>query len=137
MCPACVLCSCNIVWLLLPLLHRFYQKYQELRARIKANSCPALPATPISSGMSGSCGVINNVGTSPLHHVSRVVSSPVTPSQASTLLIGSQSYLVQRSASLKDHRQLRYGLAVVVCCIVCIFFLCVCGSVFGFCVCGN
>lgn len=78
---------------------RFYQKYQELRARIKANSCPVLPATPIGGAMTGSCGVINNVGT--------------TANATALSLLGSQSYLVQRSASLKDHRQLRYGTIVL------------------------
>lgn len=64
---------------------RFYQKYQELRARIKANSCPVLPATPASGGGVGVGGVIGGVNTT--------VNS---------------NYSVQRSASLKDHRQLRY-----------------------------
>lgn len=59
---------------------RFYQKYIELRARIKANSCPVLPATPIS----GVGGTGNDGGTG-------------TPKPTS-------NYIIQRSASLKDHR---------------------------------
>lgn len=71
---------------------RFYQKYQELRARIKANSCPVLPATPASGGGVGVGGVIGGVNTT--------VNS---------------NYSVQRSASLKDHRQLRYVFFANVC----------------------
>lgn len=88
---------------------RFYQKYQELRARIKANSCPGLPASAIGggtgTGMTGSCGVINSVGTA-------AGAVGAVPGSTATAMGGGlgQSYLVQRSASLKDHRQLRYGI---------------------------
>ncbi|CAO1309583.1 unnamed protein product [Diamesa hyperborea] len=58
---------------------KFYQKYIELRARIKANSCSALPATQIS-GVVGTCE--EGVGT-------------VKPST---------NFIIQRSASLKDQR---------------------------------
>ncbi|XP_037908819.1 protein phosphatase 1 regulatory subunit 12C isoform X9 [Hermetia illucens] len=54
---------------------KFYQKYHELRARIKANSCPILPATQ-QTGVLGAVNPPNN-------------------------------YSVQRSASLKDHKNLR------------------------------
>lgn len=64
------------------LTRRFYQKYIELRARIKANSCPVLPASPIS----------NNV----------VEGDKESAVKATT------NFIIQRSASLKDHRnQLR------------------------------
>uniref|UniRef100_A0A1Q3FTM3 Protein phosphatase 1 regulatory subunit 12a n=2 Tax=Culex tarsalis TaxID=7177 RepID=A0A1Q3FTM3_CULTA len=56
---------------------KFYQKYVELRARIQANSCPILPNT----------------------------NPAVTNVAAKTA--ASNNYLVQRSASLKDHRTLR------------------------------
>lgn len=56
---------------------KFYQKYVELRARIQANSCPILPNT----------------------------NPAVTNAAAKTA--ASNNYLVQRSASLKDHRTLR------------------------------
>lgn len=106
--------ACSLVRLLTRST-RFYQKYQELRARIKANSCPVLPATPITSGMSGSCGVINNVGISAASGARITSSQPSTPTMPPMLAAmgGSQSYLVQRSASLKDHRQLRYGFVCV------------------------
>ncbi|XP_055372980.1 protein phosphatase 1 regulatory subunit 12A isoform X2 [Condylostylus longicornis] len=55
---------------------KFYQKYHELRARIKANSCPILPATQ-TTGVLGAVNSSNN------------------------------NYSVQRSASLKDHRNFR------------------------------
>ncbi|XP_037036562.1 protein phosphatase 1 regulatory subunit 12B isoform X10 [Bradysia coprophila] len=55
---------------------KFYKKYIELRARIKANSCPVLPASPVSGVGIG----VNN---------------------------SANNYSVQRSSSLKDHRQLR------------------------------
>ncbi|CRK95834.1 CLUMA_CG009280, isoform C [Clunio marinus] len=55
------------------------QKYIELRARIKANSCPALPATPVG----------NNVG------VEGDKDAAVKPTT---------NFIIQRSASLKDHR---------------------------------
>ncbi|XP_065074510.1 protein phosphatase 1 regulatory subunit 12A isoform X5 [Ochlerotatus camptorhynchus] len=56
---------------------KFYQKYVELRARIQANSCPILPNT-----------------------------NPTANAKTATNN-SSNSYLVQRSASLKDHRTLR------------------------------
>lgn len=62
---------------------RFYQKYRELQARIKANSCPVLPATPINNVVAGGGGVGSGNTTN--------------------------NYIVQRSASLKDSRvHLRY-----------------------------
>lgn len=72
--------------------YRFIQRYIELRARIKANSCPVLPATTTSIGGSG-CVIGNDVGSSSNKEIN--------------------SYSVQRSASLKDHRQLRYITIVV------------------------
>jgi hypothetical protein len=60
---------------------RFYQKYIELRARIKANSCPVLPATPISG--------VGGTGTD----------GGGTDTTKST-----SNFIIQRSASLKDHR---------------------------------
>ncbi|KAL9699708.1 hypothetical protein quinque_003149 [Culex quinquefasciatus] len=56
---------------------KFYQKYVELRARIQANSCPILPNT-----------------------------NPAV-ANAAAKTAASNNYLVQRSASLKDHRTLR------------------------------
>lgn len=64
--------------------HRFYKKYIELRARIKANSCPVLPASPVSGVGIG----VNN---------------------------SANNYSVQRSSSLKDHRQLRYIKSNIFC----------------------
>lgn len=64
---------------------RFYQKYRELQARIKANSCPVLPATQINNVVAGGGGVGSGNTTN--------------------------NYIVQRSASLKDNRvHLRYFL---------------------------
>lgn len=57
---------------------KFYQKYVELRARIQANSCPILPNT-----------------------------NPAANAKPATANNTNNSYLVQRSASLKDHRTLR------------------------------
>lgn len=61
---------------------KFYQKYIELRARIKANSCPVLPATPIGSGVASTGKDGGSTGTT----------KPTS------------NYIIQRSASLKDHR---------------------------------
>ncbi|KAG5679205.1 hypothetical protein PVAND_008792 [Polypedilum vanderplanki] len=57
---------------------KFYQKYIELRARIKANSCPALPATQIT--------------------IAKDDSNKESVTKSST------NFIIQRSASLKDHR---------------------------------
>ncbi|XP_070490149.1 protein phosphatase 1 regulatory subunit 12A isoform X7 [Chironomus tepperi] len=57
---------------------KFYQKYIELRARIKANSCPALPATKLVNAKDDSD--------------KESTTKPIT------------NFLIQRSASLKDHR---------------------------------
>ncbi|XP_037908812.1 protein phosphatase 1 regulatory subunit 12B isoform X3 [Hermetia illucens] len=58
---------------------KFYQKYHELRARIKANSCPILPATQ-QTGVLGAVNPPNN------YSVQRktTVSLPVSPSTPNT-----------------------------------------------------
>ncbi|XP_055708398.1 protein phosphatase 1 regulatory subunit 12A isoform X3 [Phlebotomus papatasi] len=76
---------------------KFYQKYRELRARIKANSCPVLPATP-TTGVGGpkTVGLQGGGGGDGGGKTAVVVNT--NPSQ---------TYSVQRSASLKDYRQIR------------------------------
>uniref|UniRef100_A0A1L8DN71 Protein phosphatase 1 regulatory subunit 12B n=1 Tax=Nyssomyia neivai TaxID=330878 RepID=A0A1L8DN71_9DIPT len=76
---------------------KFYQKYRELRARIKANSCPVLPATP-TKGVGGGGpkgGRVDGAGSGGGNTGVVVNTNP------------SQTYSVQRSASLKDYRQIR------------------------------
>lgn len=86
---------------------RFYQKYQELRARIKANSCPVLlPAQPITHGHMGQTGsTASSGGPGGVPGVVQVNHYSATGLGS----IGStnNTYSVQRSTSLKDHRQLR------------------------------
>lgn len=62
---------------------RFYQKYKELRERIKANSCPVLPASPLIKSAS-ECE--NN------------------KSDKESVVKTTANYIIQRSASLKDYR---------------------------------
>lgn len=90
-------------------MSRFYQKYQELRARIKANSCPVLPAQPVTGhmGQTGTKGaVIIGPGSVPgvvqVNHYTATGLGSIGSTNNSN-----SSYLVQRSTSLKDHRQLR------------------------------
>uniref|UniRef100_A0A182QNZ4 Uncharacterized protein n=1 Tax=Anopheles farauti TaxID=69004 RepID=A0A182QNZ4_9DIPT len=79
---------------------KFYQRYAELRARIQANSCPhtILPSTPINTKTSTTT---NNNNSSNNNNNNTTTATATTP--ASNI----SSYLVQRSASLKDHRTLR------------------------------
>ncbi|XP_052873601.1 protein phosphatase 1 regulatory subunit 12A [Anopheles cruzii] len=74
---------------------KFYQKYAELRARIQANACThaLLPPSTIISNTKTSTGSNNNNNNS--------ATTTTTPASNNT------SYLVQRSASLKDYRTLR------------------------------
>ncbi|GAB0090302.1 protein phosphatase 1 regulatory subunit 12A [Sergentomyia squamirostris] len=75
---------------------KFYQKYRELRARIKANSCPVLPATPqkgVGGGGGPKSGGNEGVGESGGKPAVVLNTNP------------SHTYSVQRSASLKDYRQ--------------------------------
>ncbi|XP_055690972.1 protein phosphatase 1 regulatory subunit 12B isoform X4 [Lutzomyia longipalpis] len=79
---------------------KFYQKYRELRARIKANSCPVLPATPAKGVVGGgpkTVGRVDSTGSVEVRGNTGVVVN-TNPSQ---------TYSVQRSASLKDYRQIR------------------------------
>lgn len=68
---------------------RFYQKYLELRRRINAHSCPVLPANL-------NTGIID---------VNAIAS---TTTATTTTTTTTNSFTVQRSASLKDHKPLRY-----------------------------
>lgn len=75
---------------------RFYQKYNELRARIKANSCPILPAG-------------SQTQTQPAQqHATVVLGTLTTSNQSNQKLISNSNYSVQRSASLKDHAHFRF-----------------------------
>ncbi|XP_058053385.1 protein phosphatase 1 regulatory subunit 12B isoform X2 [Anopheles bellator] len=74
---------------------KFYQKYAELRARIQANACTHAILPPST--------VINNTKTSPGSNNNNNNSPTATTTPASN----NTSYLVQRSASLKDYRTLR------------------------------
>lgn len=69
---------------------RFYQKYLELRRRINAHSYPVLPATvTLNTGIIG----VNSTYTI----------APTTSTATTT-----NNFTVQRSASLKDYKPLRY-----------------------------
>lgn len=70
---------------------RFYQKYLELRRRINAHSYPVLPAT-LNTGIIG----VNSTYTI----------APTTSTATTT-----NNFTVQRSASLKDYKPLRYEYA--------------------------
>ncbi|XP_059615245.1 protein phosphatase 1 regulatory subunit 12B-like isoform X2 [Phlebotomus argentipes] len=73
---------------------KFYQKYRELRARIKANSYPVLPVTP-TTGVGGNgpkTGGVEGGGGGDCGGKPGVVVN---------------TYSVQRSASLKDYKQIR------------------------------
>uniref|UniRef100_U5EYV8 Protein phosphatase 1 regulatory subunit 12a n=1 Tax=Corethrella appendiculata TaxID=1370023 RepID=U5EYV8_9DIPT len=74
---------------------KFYKKYQELRARIKANSCPILPAPLV--------GAINNNNNN--NNITTTTNTNTT--NTTTTKQGTNNFIVQRSASLKDHRLLR------------------------------
>lgn len=67
---------------------RFYQKYLELRRRINAHSYPVSPAT-LNTGIIG----VNSTYTI----------APTTSTTTTT-----NNFTVQRSASLKDYKPLRY-----------------------------
>ncbi|XP_052896824.1 protein phosphatase 1 regulatory subunit 12A isoform X2 [Anopheles moucheti] len=84
---------------------KFYQRYAELRARIQANSCPhtILPSTPINTKTSTASNNNNNNNSSNTNNNN----NNTTTTTASTPTTNISSYLVQRSASLKDHRTLR------------------------------
>nr|XP_049461826.1 protein phosphatase 1 regulatory subunit 12A isoform X10 [Anopheles coluzzii] len=83
---------------------KFYQRYAELRARIQANSCPhtILPSTPINTKTSTASNNNNNSSNNNNNN-----NSTTTTTTATTPASNISSYLVQRSASLKDHRTLR------------------------------
>lgn len=69
---------------------RFYQKYLELRRRINAHSYPALSNT-INAGI---------IGVNTTHTIAPTTSATTTMN----------NFTVQRSASLKDYKPLRYEL---------------------------
>lgn len=69
---------------------RFYQKYLELRRRINAHSCPVLPAT-LNTGI---------IGVNPSCTIALTTTTSTTTAN---------NFTVQRSASLKDYKPLRYG----------------------------
>ncbi|XP_049293865.1 protein phosphatase 1 regulatory subunit 12A isoform X10 [Anopheles funestus] len=83
---------------------KFYQRYAELRARIQANSCPhtILPSTPINTKTSSASNNNNNNSSNTNNN-----NNNTTTTTVSTPTSNISSYLVQRSASLKDHRTLR------------------------------
>ncbi|XP_050076098.1 protein phosphatase 1 regulatory subunit 12A isoform X2 [Anopheles maculipalpis] len=84
---------------------KFYQRYAELRARIQANSCPhtILPSTPINTKTSTASNNNNNNSSNTNNNNNNNTTTTAASTPASTI----SSYLVQRSASLKDHRTLR------------------------------
>ncbi|XP_067613482.1 protein phosphatase 1 regulatory subunit 12A isoform X5 [Eurosta solidaginis] len=120
---------------------KFYQKYHELRARIKANSCPILPATQIqninnsssnsnsrnnnsnSSNSSNSNNNINNnsaIANSQQSNINQnnsnnkcnktitnIINNHPTSALGVNVYTNIPNYSVQRSASLKDHRNYR------------------------------
>lgn len=71
-------------------IKRFYQKYLELRRRINAHSYPVLPAT-INTGI---------ISVNTTHTIAPTTSATTT----------TNNFTVQRSASLKDYKPLRYEL---------------------------
>lgn len=121
---------------------RFYQKYHELRARIKANSCPILPAKQQqqlnnsnnssnsnsqnnNSNSSNSNNNINNnsnsnnsnnINNSNKNNINTTNTTTTTTTNIinnPTSALGNvytpiPNYSVQRSASLKDHRNYRF-----------------------------
>uniref|UniRef100_A0A2M4AAD6 Protein phosphatase 1 regulatory subunit 12a n=1 Tax=Anopheles triannulatus TaxID=58253 RepID=A0A2M4AAD6_9DIPT len=84
---------------------KFYQKYAELRARIQANSCTPhallAPSTLISNTKTSTASTNNNNNNN--NNINNNTTTTGSTSPASNI----SSYLVQRSASLKDHRTLR------------------------------
>lgn len=68
----------------------FYTRLQELRARIKANSCSNLPLPQIQGAKQGSNGTTGNNNNNNNNN-----------NQTNQL----NNFIVQRSASLKDHKQ--------------------------------
>ncbi|XP_070135381.1 protein phosphatase 1 regulatory subunit 12B isoform X10 [Drosophila bipectinata] len=109
---------------------KFYQKYNELRARIKANSCPILPATATAQATAANSNNNNNLSSNnnnnnnnnnksattttsttstPINNTHSNTTTNNTPtSTPPTQVAGSASashqlYSVQRSASLKDN----------------------------------
>ncbi|XP_017474447.1 PREDICTED: protein phosphatase 1 regulatory subunit 12A isoform X6 [Rhagoletis zephyria] len=105
---------------------KFYQKYHELRARIKANSCPILPATQLNSNNSSNSNSRNNNSNSSNSNSNNNInnnsnnSNNINNSKSNntniinnpTSALGNvytpiPNYSVQRSASLKDHRNYR------------------------------
>ncbi|XP_040156432.1 protein phosphatase 1 regulatory subunit 12B isoform X11 [Anopheles arabiensis] len=84
---------------------KFYQRYAELRARIQANSCPhtILPSTPINTKTSTASNNNNNNSSNNNNNNNSTTTTTTATTPASNI----SSYLVQRSASLKDHRTLR------------------------------
>ncbi|XP_050097579.1 protein phosphatase 1 regulatory subunit 12A isoform X3 [Anopheles aquasalis] len=87
---------------------KFYQKYAELRARIQANSCTPhalLPPSTLISNTKTSTASTNNNNSSNNNNNNNNINTTTTGSTSPASNIS--SYLVQRSASLKDHRTLR------------------------------
>ncbi|XP_054085925.1 protein phosphatase 1 regulatory subunit 12A isoform X2 [Zeugodacus cucurbitae] len=106
---------------------KFYQKYHELRARIKANSCPILPAKQLNnsnnssnsnsqnnnSNSSNSNNNINNNSNNSNNinnsksniNTTNIINNPT--SALGNVYTPIPNYSVQRSASLKDHRNYR------------------------------
>lgn len=108
---------------------RFYQKYHELRARIKANSCPILPAkqqqlnnsnnssnsnsqnnnsnsSNSNNNINNNSNNSNNINNSKSNINTNIINNPT--SALGNVYTPIPNYSVQRSASLKDHRNYRF-----------------------------
>ncbi|XP_049543446.1 protein phosphatase 1 regulatory subunit 12A-like isoform X2 [Anopheles darlingi] len=89
---------------------KFYQKYAELRARIQANSCTPhalLPPSTLISNTKTSTASTNNNNNSSNNNNNNNNNINTTTTGSTSPASNISSYLVQRSASLKDHRTLR------------------------------
>ncbi|XP_035793887.1 protein phosphatase 1 regulatory subunit 12A-like isoform X11 [Anopheles albimanus] len=89
---------------------KFYQKYAELRARIQANSCTPhalLPPSTLISNTKTSTTSTNNNNSSNNNNNNNNNNINTTTTGSTSPASNISSYLVQRSASLKDHRTLR------------------------------
>ncbi|XP_069967674.1 protein phosphatase 1 regulatory subunit 12A isoform X8 [Bactrocera oleae] len=107
---------------------KFYQKYHELRARIKANSCPILPAkqqqlnnsnnssnsnsqnnnsnsSNSNNNINNNSNNSNNINNSKSNINTNIINNPT--SALGNVYTPIPNYSVQRSASLKDHRNYR------------------------------
>ncbi|XP_026471377.1 protein phosphatase 1 regulatory subunit 12C isoform X7 [Ctenocephalides felis] len=93
---------------------KFYRRYMELHARIKASSCPSIPS-PVGAAVtptatSQSCADVtaaaagNNIN---INSSSRVTVGGKATQAAAQAVANATTGPVQRSASLRDHRVLR------------------------------